>query len=174
MGLKFFTLFILLFIASSLFLFYQKTQTLNVAVDLVNTPMMEIKNSKIYNITFEGITAYLQTKIAKRYKNRYELYDIFSNKKDNTKNEKIWAKKGIMKNDILTLFGNVLYKENDDKTLSSQKVVYNLKKDILSSDTFFKATYKKSKVWGSSFIYYKKEKRLLADNIKANILTEEK
>ncbi len=79
-----------------------------------------------------------------------------------------------MQNDILTLSGNVLYKENDDKTLSSQKVVYNLKKDILSSDTFFKATYKESKVWGSSFIYYKKEKRLLADNIKANILTEEK
>jgi len=157
------------FIVSSLFLFYQKSQTLNLTVDTVNTPMMEIKDSKIYNITFEGITAYLQTKIAKRYKDRYELYDIFSNKKDNIKDEKLWAKKGIMQNDILTLLGNVVYKESNDKTLSSQKVIYNLKKDILSSDTPFEAIYKKSKVWGSSFVYYKKDKRLLADNIKADI-----
>ena len=169
MGLKFFTLFILFFIGASLFLFYQKSQTLNVTVDLVNTPMMEIKDSKIYNITYEGISAYLQAKIVKRYENRYELYKIFSNKKDNNKREKLWAEEGVLKNDILTLWGNVLYKQGNDKVLSSQKIVYNLKKDILSSDTFFSATYEKSKIQGSSFVYYKKDKRLSADNIKADI-----
>lgn len=137
-----------------------------------NTPLMELEESKIYNITYEGITAYLQSKVAKRYKNRYVLYDIFSNKKDNTKNEQLWAKKGIMKNDILTLLGNVLYKNGSKQTLKSQKVIYNLKKDILSSDTFFVATFEKSKVKGSSFVYYKKQKKLLADNIKADIITK--
>ena len=142
--------------------------------DLVNTPMMELEESKIYNITYEGITAYLQSRVAKRYKNRYVLYDIFSNKKDNTESEQLWAKKGVMKNDILTLLGNVLYKDSSEQTLKSQKVIYNLKKDILSSDTPFVATYKKSKVRGSSFVYYKKQKRLLADNIKADIAMEGK
>ncbi len=166
--------FVLFFVLSSTFLFYQKSKTLNITADLVNTPLMELEESKIYNITYEGITAYLQSKVAKRYKNRYVLYDIFSNKQDNTESEQLWAKKGIMKNDILTLLGNVLYKDSNDQTLKSQKVIYNLKKDILSSDTFFIATYKKSKVKGSSFIYYKKQKRLLADNIKADIEMEEK
>ncbi len=159
---------------SSLFLFYQKTKTLNITADTINTPLMELENSKIYNITYKGITAYLQSKIAKRYKNRYVLYDIFSNKKDNTTSEKLWAKKGVMKNDILTLLGDVLYKDSNNQTLQSQKVIYNLKKDILSSDTFFVATYKRSKVKGSSFIYYKEQKRLLADNIKADIVMEKK
>ncbi len=159
---------------SSLFLFYQKTKTLNITADTINTPLMELENSKIYNITYKGITAYLQSKIAKRYKNRYVLYDIFSNKKDNTTSEKLWAKKGVMKNDILTLLGDVLYKDSNNQTLQRQKVIYNLKKDILSSDTFFVATYKRSKVKGSSFIYYKEQKRLLADNIKADIVMEKK
>jgi len=135
---------------------------------------MELEESKIYNITYDGINTYLQTKLAKRYKNRYEFYDIFSNKLNDNKNEKIWAKKGVMKNDILTLLGNVLYKDSFDQTLKSQKVIYNLKKDILSSNTFFTATYKKSIVKGSSFVYYKKQKRLLAENIKADIKMEKK
>ncbi len=169
MGIRFFVIFILFFISSSIFLFYQKAKTLNITTDLTSTPLMELEDSKIYNITSDGITAYLQSKVAKRYKNRYVLYDIFSNKKNDTKSEQLWAKKGVMKNDILTLLGNVLYKDSSGQILKSQKVIYNLKKDILSSDTFFVATYKKNKVRGSSFIYYKKEKRLLADNIKADI-----
>ncbi len=162
-------IFVLFFISSSIFLFYQKSKTLNITADLVNTPLMELEDSKIYNITYEGITAYLQSKIVQKYKNRYVLYDIFSNKKDDTKSEQLWAKKGVMKNDILTLLGDVLYKNSSEQTLKSQKFIYNLKKDILLSDTPFVAIYKKSKVMGSSFVYYKKQKRLLADNIKADI-----
>ncbi len=140
---------------------------------MTNTPLMELKESKMYDITYNGINTYLQAKTLKRYKDRYELYRIYSNKKDNSANEKIWADKGILKNNILSLFGNVFYKDNTDQTLFSNTVIYNLKKDILSSDTPFKATYKKSKVTGSSFIYYKREKKLVAQNIKANILTED-
>ncbi len=162
-------IFVLFFISSSIFLFYQKSKTLNITADLVNTPLMELEDSKIYNITYEGITAYLQSKIVQKYKNRYVLYDIFSNKKDDTKSEQLWAKKGVMKNDILTLLGDVLYKNSSEQTLKSQKVIYDLKKDILLSNTPFVAIYKKSKVMGSSFVYYKKQKRLLADNIKADI-----
>ncbi len=174
MGIRFFVIFIIFFAFSSIFLFYQKSKTLNIVSDLVNTPLMELEDSKIYNITYEGITAYLQSRIAKRYKDRYLFYNIFSNKKDSSKNEQLWANKGIMRDERLTLLGNVLYKGSSKQTLKSQKVIYNLKKDILSSNSSFVATYKSSKIVGSSFIYYKKEKRLLADNIKASIVMEEK
>lgn len=140
---------------------------------MTDTPMMELEDSKMYDITYQGISAYLQSKIAKRYKDRYELYKIYSNKKDNKTDEKLWADRGVLKDDILSLFGNVLYKDSEDQTLSANRVIYNIKKDILSSNTLFKATYKKSEVVGSSFVYFKREKRLTADNIKANIVTEE-
>lgn len=140
---------------------------------MTNTPMMELEESKMYDITYQGIKAYLQSKIAKRYKDRYELYKIYTNKKDNNTYEKLWANKGILKDDILSLYGNVLYKDNEEQTLSSNRVIYNIKKDILSSNVPFKATYKNSVVIGSSFVYFKREKRLIAENIKANIITEE-
>ena len=154
------------FVVASLFLFYQKSKTLNIYADTINIPIMELKESRIYNITYQGINAYLRSKIAKKYKDRYELYKIYSSKKDNDIDEKLWADKGILKDDILSLFGHVLYKDNKNQTLSSDRVIYDIKKDILSSNTPFKILYKNSEVTGSSFVYYKGKKRLVAENIR--------
>ncbi len=173
MGIRFFLVFLTFFIVASIFLFYQKVKTLNFGVDTKDTPLMVLKDSKIYDITYDGILAYLQSREAKRYIDRYELYKLYSNKKDKNVTQKLWADKGVLKNNILKLRGNVVYKDTNEQTLKSQTVTYNLKKDILSSNTFFEANYKESNVTGSSFIYYKKDKKLIANNIKAIIVMED-
>ncbi len=172
MGIKFFSIFIIFFLFASIFIFYQKSKTLVFAHSNPNKVLMEFKNIKSYDITYNGIIGKLQAKSAKKFKNKYVLYDINSSKNDN---EQLRADKGVLKNDILNLFGNVFYKNNlDDRTLSSNTVIYNIKKDILSSKTPFRSTYDKSIMTGSSFIYFKKNKRLIAQNIKAEIHTEKK
>jgi hypothetical protein len=135
---------------------------------------MEFKNIKSYNITYNGIDGKLQAKSVKKFKDRYVLYNLHLSRDESNNNEQLRADKGILKNNILSLFGNVFYKNDLDRTLSSNTVIYNIKKDILSSTTAFKTTYNKSVVRGSSFIYFKKSKRLIAQNIKAKIYTERK
>ncbi len=169
MGIKFLSIFILFFILSSIFLFYQKISVLpSVKIDK-NIPVMKFIDAKSYDITYKGIENFLQAKIVKRYKNRDEMFHIYSSRDIG---ERLWADKGVLKNNILKLFGHVLYKDDSNRTLSSNTVTYNIKKDILSSDTNFVTRYGKSSLQGSSFIYYKKTKKLLAKNIKADIYTE--
>ncbi len=172
MGVKVFSLFFAFFIFSSIFLFYQKSKSLSIFVDLKKVPLMELEDSEMYDITYNGIISFLHSKTAKRYKDRYELFDVVSSKIEQDRVDNLKAKRATLKDDILTLKGNVFYKSSDNRTLKSDTVVYNLKKDILSSDKDFVSTYKKSRLKGSSFVYYKKQKRFLAQNIIADINLE--
>ncbi len=169
MGIKFFSIFIIFFLFASIFIFYQKSKTLIFAHINPNKVLMEFKNIKSYNITYNGIDGRLQAKSAKKFKDRYVLYNIHSSTDKNSYNEQLRADKGVLKNNVLSLFGNVFYKNDLNRTLSSNTVVYNIKKDILSSTMPFKSTYSKSVMTGSSFIYFKKSKKLIAKNIKAQI-----
>jgi len=172
LGVRVFSLFFVFFVLSSIFLFYQKSKTLSIFVDLKKVPLMELRDSDIYDITYDGVNSFLHSKIAKKYKDRYELFGVVSNKKEQGRIDNLRAKRATLKDDILTLKGNVFFKSSDNRTLKSDTVVYNLKKDILSSDKDFVSTYKKSRLKGSSFIYYKKQKRFLAQNIIADINME--
>jgi len=171
LGIKFFSFFIIFFFLSSVFIIYQKEKTLKPDKNQAKA-LMEFKDIKTYNITYSGIDGKLQAKSAKRYKYKDVFYGIHSSRNNINAKEQLWANKGILENNILNLFGNVLYKSDLNRTLSSNTVTYNLKKDILSSKTAFKSTFDNSTLVGSSFIYYKKQKRLIAKNIKAQIHTE--
>jgi len=172
LGIKFFSIFVLFFAISSVFLFYKKSKTLVFRHIGDSAPLMEFRDITSYNITFNGIDAILKAKIVKRYKTRDELYNIFTIKQDKNTEERLWADKGILRNSILRLIGNVKYKDALNRTLLSDTVVYNIKKDILSSNTAFVSKYNNSTAKGSSFVYYLKLKKLYAKNIKAKIYME--
>jgi len=172
LGVKFFSIFVLFFTISSVFLFYKKSKTLVLRHTGASAPLMEFRDITSYNITFNGIDTILKAKSAKRYRTRDELHNIFTIKRDRGIEERLWADKGILRRSVLRLVGNVKYEDALSRTLLSDTVVYNIKKDILSSNTAFVSKYNNSVVKGSSFVYYLKLKRLYAKNIKAEIYME--
>ena len=173
MGVKFFSIFILFFVLSSIFLFYRKSITLIVkSSDPASVALMRFKNVISYEITPQGISTVLDAKIADKYKDRDELYDVHMIKNDFDNQRRISAKKAIYKDDILTLIGDVVYKDTLSRTLRSDTVVYNIKEDILSSKTHFVSSYGKNVFEGSSFVYYLHRKMLIATDIKADIYME--
>jgi len=174
LGVRFLSFFIVFFVFSSIFLFYQKIKTLHYTKPTYEKPIMQFNDVKTYIISADGIKAFIEAKTAKRFKDRDELYFIHSNRKTKKMKEQLSANKGILKNNFLYLYGNVVYKNDQNTTLNSNTVVYNIKKDILSSKTKFKLIFNKNVIIGKSFIYFKKQKKLFASNIKANIIMEKK
>ncbi len=174
MGVRFVSFFIVFFVFSSIFLFYKKVKTLHYVKSNYEKPIMQFNNVKTYIISNDGIKAFIEAKMAKRFKDRDELYFIHSNRKIKKTKEQLSANKGILKNNFLYLYGNVIYKNDQNITLTSNTVIYNIKKDILSSKTKFKLIFNKNVVIGKSFIYFKKQQKLFASNIKANIIMEKK
>jgi len=172
LGVKFFSFFVIFFALCSVFLFYQKSKTLIVKHKNSSTPTMVFKDVTSYNITYDGIDSVLKAKVAKKFRNKDEFYKIYTTRIDEGTKEYLWADKGVWKRKVLQLFGNVLYKDDLNRSLSSDTVTYNVKKDILSSRTPFVSQYNSSTLKGSSFVYYIKLKRLYAKNIKAKIRLE--
>jgi len=111
----------------------------------------DITKLSIIMIKENNSTQKLRADKAKYYKKRVEI----SPKK--FADQEIYFKK------------NVVYIVDDNMTLKSQTMVYNLKKDTVLSNTDFNATNGESIVWGSSFFYKVKEKKIFAKNIKSEL-----
>ena len=114
----------------------------------------DITKLSIIMIKENNSTQRLKADKAKYYKKRVEISPA------KFANQEIYFRK------------NVVYRVDENMTLKSQTMVYNLKKDTILSDTDFNATNGESRVWGSSFFYKVKEKKIFAKNIKSELFLE--
>lgn len=136
-----------------------------------NIPQIVFENFTTYEIDSRGLKNRLTGKIAKKYRDRVEMFDFFYF--DYDKNSELRAKKGVKKKDIIYLYGNIVYKTKDFKFFSS-KAIYNTKKKIIKSKPKFKLFTKNSEILGNSLIYYANQGKIWAKNIDATIFEKKR
>ncbi|WP_200763900.1 LPS export ABC transporter periplasmic protein LptC [Nitrosophilus alvini] len=133
-----------------------------------STAELVFKNFLILEIEQEGIKKNIIGQEGRKFADRYEIDKIKYFKK-NGDFEELTAKRGVYKNDIVRVFGDVVYKKGKDFIFKSQRAKYDTKKEIVSTDTKFTLITKSAVVNGRDLIYYRKRGKILAKKIDAKI-----
>lgn len=103
------------------------------------SPVASIENIQINNITLYEID---QKGTKARYKAkswlRYDDKDVLTNFQAKNHKESLSAKKAIKQGELITLLGNVLYKDKKDTKILGQRLFYKVdEKLIYSKDKFY-------------------------------------
>ena len=119
----------------------------------VDVPQFEIKTFTMYELNRIGLQTLMYGKSAIKYSDRYNIFDI--NYTDNSKEYRanMIADRGIYKNNIVKLIGNVVYSRKDGLKFETQEVRYNKKSKIAISDTKYIMYMGKNWVRGSYLKY---------------------
>lgn len=141
----------------------------------MDVPLFELKDFTMYELDTSGLHTIMLGSSATRYSNRYTVKDI-----DYTDNEKeeyianMKSDKGIYKNDIVTLTGNVTYVRDDGLTFKTQKAVYNKKSSDVVSDVGYVAYLNDSVIRGSYIKYNNEKNRIFSKDVRAKIQLQER
>ncbi len=105
--------------------------------DFIDVPQFDLNNFTLYELDTQGLTTLMTGKESVKYSNRYEVkkIDYTDNSKEFIANMK--ADNGLYKNDIVDLVGNVLYTREDGLVFESDKITYNKKTTVASSNGNF-------------------------------------
>ncbi len=139
----------------------------------VDVPLFKIKDLTMYELDRSSLKTIMLGDEAVRYSNRYIVKNM-----DYTDNEKKYianmkAYKGIYKDDLVTLSGNVEYIRNDGLTFKTTKAVYNKKTFDITSDVGYVIYLNESIVHGSYIRYNNKKNKIFSKNIRAKIQLQE-
>ena len=172
MGLKIFLSFILFYIGtiSYLTIFEKKFKQEEFAKNKT-TPLLEFVDIKNYTITTKGIDTIIKAKKALRFQDHDEIKQVNILTFTRGEKETLKAKQANYKNDTIYLYGDIIYTKEDGTKLTSNRVVYEIKKKIITSKTPFVLITKKLKVTGNSFVYDKQKGIIKA--LKINALVRE-
>ncbi len=170
MGLKIFSLFILLYMTTISYLILSKEKYTNTELkNKKEIPLIEFENIKNYHLTKNGVDTVIKAKKALRFYDRDEIKDVDILTFQRGKKERLRAKEANYKNNIIYLYGNIIYKNEENLTLISEEMIYKLKKKIISSKSPFTLIAKKVKINGKSFVYNRQKGIIEALKIEAII-----
>jgi len=138
-----------------------KQQTFN------DVPIFELKQFTMYELDTKGLKTFMTGDSATRYENRYTVKDIdyTDNSKQMISNMK--ALDGVYKDEKITLSGDVVYTREDGLTFESQKVFYDKKSSIVTSNKGFTAYLDKNKIRGTYLRYNSITQKIYSKNIDA-------
>ena len=105
--------------------------------DFKDVPQFDLGVFTLYELDTQGLTTLMTGKKSVKYSDRYEVKDI-----DYTDNSKefianMQADRGLYKDDIVDLEGNVLYSREDGLVFESDEITYNKKTTIAISKKSF-------------------------------------
>ena len=134
----------------------------------VNVPQFEVNTFTMYELNNLGLKTLMYGKSAIKYSDKYDISDI--NYTDNSKEYRanMVADKGIYKNNIVRLIGNVIYKRKDGLKFKTQEVIYNKKNRIAISDTDYTMYMGENWIRGSYLKYNSLLKRIESKNVVAS------
>lgn len=118
-----------------------------------DVPLFNISSFIIYELDKHGLSSLTSGVEAARYADRYTVK--FMDYTDNTKKyiANMKANDGIYKNNIIYLFGDVVYFREDGLTFETQKAVYNKKTTIAQADGDYVLYEGTNKVVGKKLIH---------------------
>jgi len=137
-------------------------------------PLIKFTDIESFNIDENGIDTIIKAQKALRFKkfDKLEKVNIVTFARGQT--ESLRAKEAKYENDTAYLYGDVLYKREDNLTIKTQKVVYNIKKELIFSQNPFTLINDKVKIEGNSFSYNKQKGIIKATEIVALIKETER
>ncbi len=164
MGVKIFAIFTFLFMFEIIFL---NTTQFKSTAKRKNIDYTDISFDKIdsYLITEKGVSSTLNSSKVLKYKDHIELFDINAMLTKNSKKNYIKADKSIIKEEIITLKGDVRYESNDSIEIKSENLQYNKKSKIVSNNEAFTFNSKNGNVKGSNLFYDQVQGIVKAKNI---------
>lgn len=121
--------------------------------EFVDVPLLKIDNFVMYKLDTTGLQTLMSGTEALRYANRYIVsnVDFTDNSQEYISNIK--ALKGVYKNSVVDLAGDVVYIRDDGLTFKSPTLSYNTKNSIAQTKDNFIAYKDKNSISGSSFVY---------------------
>ncbi len=175
MGLKGFIVFIAIYIGAISYLtfFSKKFEDMDFEKEK-EIPLIKFTDIESYNIDRSGIDTIIKAKEALRFSKYDELKKVNIITFARGLTESLRAKRAKYEKDTVYLYGNVLYKREDNLTIKTQKVVYKIEKEVIFSQTPFILTNDKVKIEGNSFAYNKQKGIIKATKIEALIKETEK
>jgi LPS export ABC transporter protein LptC len=164
-AVKIFAIILLLLIMEITFLSTQEPITLEIKQPKIDFSDITFEQLNAYLITTEGLKGKLEASKALAYKERNELYDIYSILYFEDHNDTLKADKAVYRQNILHLINNVLYRSNATFLLKSDDLVYNTDTERVVSHTPFFLEYNSSTAEGSYLVYDAKSGEIKAKNI---------
>ena len=138
-------------------------------------PLLDMNEFVMYELDNQGLHTLMAGKKALRYKDRYvvDYVDFTDNSKEYISNMK--ADKGLYKNDIVDLEGNVFYVREDGLSFESPTMKYNTKSSVATTKDNYVAYRDQNKMRGTSLEYNSLLKKMKSKKVTINYqIAEEK
>ncbi len=133
--------------------------------DFEDVPLLDIDTFVLYELNVKGLQTLMTGEKALRYSDRYvvDFIDFTDNSKEYISNMK--ANTGLYKNSIVTLNGDITYIREDGLAFDTQKMIYNMKTAIVTTDVDFIAYREKNSMQGTSMVYNSKLDKIKIKNV---------
>ncbi len=131
-----------------------------------DTAMLELKDFQLYDIGAQGLRMMLQGSFGKRYRDRYEVYDINYTSKADQEQQNMAARAAVYQENILYLSGDVVYKKGADFMFKSDEAQYDENRHLATTTDLFELTNSEGTFRGSELQYNSE-----ADTIRAKAVS---
>lgn len=129
------------------------------------TPQIELNDYLLFEFDTQHLAAIAFGKKAQRFTDRDVLYDFVFNNNVKGKISTLTADKGVQKEAIIDLFGEVLYADTDIIEFESEHAVYDKNREYAISDVPYTGYMGKSSVQGRWLSYDLKKDFIKSKNI---------
>ncbi len=174
MGLKIFTIILILFIAEITFLSTKEPKSLQRAKKDINFSTITFTSLQGVHIDSHGISDHIAASKALKFKTHDELYDLNASFQQQGITHQLHAKKARFQNDNLTLQEDVKYENNQSMQIKSRELEYNTKTKIVKSTSPFTLTSKQGIMIGERFEYDMAKKSLKGEKMHYTFEDKEK
>ncbi|MDD3441949.1 MAG: LPS export ABC transporter periplasmic protein LptC [Sulfurimonas denitrificans] len=169
--MNYFFLFISLSLLMILFVFKPVEIKENFFGDI---ELFSISSFTMYEFDSHGLITLMNGSKAIKYSDRYSVDDIdyTDSSKEYVSNMK--SKRGIYKDDIVYLDGNIVYTREDGLTFKTQKAIYNKKTSIAIADGDYLLYRDANRVIGEGLHYNSALERVTSKNVTAKYQLKER
>jgi len=174
MGLKIFSIILILFIAEITFLSTKKPKELKISKEDINYSTIEFTGVQGCSIDKDGISERIIASRARKYKTYDALDDLNTSFIQNGLSHTLTAKNARLQNGTLHLTREVHYENNQSLRIKSEELEYNTKTKIAQSQTPFILTSKQGDMTGDSFVYDMQNGVIKSQHIQYNFEVKEK
>lgn len=131
----------------------------------IDIASVEVYDFIIHELTPEGLSRVINGTKAYIYKDTYNIINVNYTDASDNKISNIVAKKGIYKDRIITLKGDVKYTRDDNIVLESQSLTYDEKNSILTTNDRYIMYNAQNKITGTSFKLNNKLEKVYSKNV---------
>lgn len=133
---------------------------------------LEFSDYRLIDYGYERVNAVLISTAGKHYETREEITKPTVVRQVGEYTDSVTAEMGVIENDVLTLEKSVRYWDNQGRTLSAEKAVYNRKNGTLEGSGGFVMLSAEGQFYGDSFVANSLRRTIEAKDVRAVINAE--